>query len=173
MRKPTRKLAKTARVAASAMMATGLMFSTSLGTARAADPQVSEQTVLLDVQPNASDRLTMDISASNGTFEIDGSQPRLIDANGQVSRVFKTGIVILPDGQEAEVTYALASGTKLEAHVRPTRGFDRDCFGDALILGGTVAGSLIAAPETLGESLAAAAVVAGSEWNALNSCFGK
>lgn len=49
MRKPTRKLAKTARVAASAMMATGLMFSTSLGTARAADSQVSEQTVLLDV----------------------------------------------------------------------------------------------------------------------------
>jgi len=112
------------------MMATGLMFSTSLGTARAADSQVSEQTVLLDVQPNASDRLTMDISATNGTFEIDGSQPRLIDANGQVSRVFKTGIVILPDGQEAEVTYALASDTKLEAHVRPTRGFDRDCFGD-------------------------------------------
>mgnify|MGYP006878013831 FL=1 len=173
MRKPTRKLAKTARVAASAMMATGLMFSTSLGTARAADSQVSEQTVLLDVQPNASDRLTMDISATNGTFEIDGSQPRLIDANGQVSRVFKTGVVILPDGQEAEVTYALASDTKLEAHVRPTRGFDRDCFGDALILGGTVAASLIAAPETLGASVAAGAVVAGSEWNALNSCFGK
>ena len=108
MRRRTRKLAKTARVAASAMMATGLMFSTSLGTARAADSQVSEQTVLLDVQPNASDRLTMDISATNGTFQIDGSQPRLIDANGQVSRVFKTGIVILPDGQEAEVTYALS-----------------------------------------------------------------
>ena len=101
----------------------------------------------------------MDISATNGTFEIDGSQPRLIDANGQVSRVFKTGIVILPDGQEAEVTYALASDTKLEAHVRPTRGFDRDCFGDALILGGTVAASLIAAPETLGASVAAGAVV--------------
>ena len=96
------------------------------------DSQVSEQTVLLDVQPNASDRLTMDISASNGTFEIDGSQPRLIDANGQVSRVFKTGVVTLPDGQEAEVTYTLVSDTKLEAHVRPTRGLDRDCFGDAL-----------------------------------------
>ena len=173
MRKPTRKLAKTARAAASAMMATGLMFSMTLGTAHAADSQVSEQTVLLDVQPNASDRLTMDISASNGTFEIDGSQPRLIDANGQVSRVFKTGVVTLPDGQEAEVTYTLVSDTKLEAHVRPTRGLDRDCFGDALILGGTVAGSLIAAPETLGASLAAGAVVAGSEWNALNSCFGK
>ena len=77
------------------------------------------------------------------------------------------------DGQEAEVTYTLASVTKLEAHVRPTRGLDRDCFGDALILGGTVAASLIAAPETLGASLAAGAVVAGSEWNALNSCFGK
>ena len=63
----------------------------------------------------------MDISASNGTFEIDGSQPRLIDANGRVSRVFKTGIVTLPDGQEAEVTYTLVSDTKLEAHVRPTR----------------------------------------------------
>ena len=42
MRKPTRKLAKTARVAASAMMATGLTFSMTLGTAHAADSQVSE-----------------------------------------------------------------------------------------------------------------------------------
>lgn len=89
------------------------------------------------------------------------------NAEHQIARGFPRGVV---DG----LGVARVDLTKAESrHVRPTRGFDRDCFGVALILGGTVAGGLIAAEETLGGSLAAAAVVAGSELNALNSCFGK
>lgn len=128
--------------------------------------------VRLNLEPN-DESVGYHITTTDGRFEIrpDGT-PILLDAQGQVTGVFKIGKQSLPSGYTADLTYQLASSHELVLRAHVLNKYDRSCIGDALLFGSAVIGSIIAAPETLGGSVVAGLAVAGSEWNALDSCFG-